>query len=128
MNKIYTRTRLLFVFHVSEKGNLHYKFFFFNTKFTYVNLSMSALCLHKMLLPQVYCHHLALDFLKSRSINYFLEKFFNVLLVYKEREMIFFLSSLGRSDSLYMCNKWNPFIVFYLFALPKNSMGLLLSH
>lgn len=139
------------------KRQLILLFFSFIAKFTYVSLSMSVLC-HPhnvrglestrgrrlsgvdsglLALWGWYCSCIKCNFhkfiaiirhwiIKSRFINYFLEKFYHVLLVYKERERMFF-SDFSRTEWLYVTSGTLP-LSFFLFALQKNSRGLLLYH
>lgn len=51
--------------------------------------------------------------IKSRFINYFLEKFYHVLLVYKERERMFF-SEFSRTEWLYVTSGTLPLSFFSL--------------
>lgn len=76
---------------------------------------------------------------KSRSINYFLEKFYNVLLVYKERERIFF-SEFSRTEWLFVtCGtlllsfislhyKRIPLVSYYLINCRLHCVGFIPSN
>lgn len=119
---ISTRKRFLLVFCVDEKAAYIKKSFsFFFAKFTYVNLFMSVLFLHKMPLPQV---AIGLSSLALLTIS--LKSSIMFCYYIKKGKGYFFLVLY---DGVIVCSKWNPTTVFYRFALQKkNSMDLLLSH